>query len=313
MSTPSFERRSADPRATPGASNSTSVSLTADGQRLRSTRNAFSVDVEEHYQVEAFRGIIARNQWGRFESRVQLNTRRLLDLLQRRSVTATFFVLGCVAERYPRLVRECVEAGHEIASHGWDHRPVTELTREQFRSDVRRTKDLLEQLGGVEVLGYRAPTYSIVKSTMWALDVLLEEGYRYDSSIFPIVHDRYGVPGAARFPGAVAVQNGSSLLEFPISTVRVGGINLPFVGGGYLRHLPERFVNWGMRRVIEREQQPVIVYVHPWELDPEQPRLGDVPAITRWRHYRNLERTEDRLESLLGEFSFGPVREVLGL
>jgi polysaccharide deacetylase family protein (PEP-CTERM system associated) len=313
MSTPAYERRSVDPRATSGVSNPTTASLTAAGQRLRRSRNAFSVDVEEHYQVEAFRGIIARNQWARFESRVELNTRRLLGLLQRRSVTATFFILGCVAERCPRLVRECVEAGHEIASHGWDHRPVTELTPEEFRSDVRRTKDLLEQLGGVEVLGYRAPTYSIVKSTMWALDVLLEEGYRYDSSIFPIVHDRYGIPEAARFPGAVAAQNSSSLLEFPISTVRVGGVNLPFIGGGYLRHLPERFVLWGMRRVIEQEQQPVIVYVHPWEVDPEQPRLGEVPAITRWRHYRNLERTEDRLENLLKEFSFGTVREVLDL
>jgi polysaccharide deacetylase family protein (PEP-CTERM system associated) len=311
MSTPAFERRSVDRRAP--ANESTTVPLATSDHSVRNMRNAFSVDVEEHYQVEAFRGFIARNQWVRFESRVVVNTRRLLGLLQKRSVTATFFILGCVAERYPRLVRECIEAGHEIASHGWDHRPVTELTRDEFRSDVRRTKDLLEDLGGVEVLGYRAPTYSIVESTMWALEVLLEEGYRYDSSIFPIIHDRYGVPGAPRFPGTVATQSGSSLLEFPISTVRFGGINVPFIGGGYLRHLPQHFVHWGMRRVIERERQPVIVYVHPWELDPEQPRLGEVPAITRWRHYRNLERTEDRLESLFAEFSFGTVREVLGL
>jgi polysaccharide deacetylase family protein (PEP-CTERM system associated) len=312
MSRPAFERLSVDLGA-PAAIKSTPVSLATNGQPVRSRRNAFSVDVEEHFQVEAFRGLIGRNEWAGLESRVVANTRRLLGLLQRRSVKATFFVLGCVAERCPRLVRDCVEAGHEIASHGWDHRPVTELTREEFRSDVRRTKDLLEQLSGDQVLGYRAPTYSIVKSTTWALEVLLEEGYRYDSSIFPIVHDRYGIPEAPRFPGTVAVQNGSFLLEFPISTVRLGGVNLPFIGGGYLRHLPERFVHWGMRRVIEREQQPVIVYVHPWEIDPEQPRLREVPALTRWRHYRNLERTEDRLERLLGEFSFGSVREVLGL
>jgi polysaccharide deacetylase family protein (PEP-CTERM system associated) len=309
MTAPAFERRSVEPRA--GESATVSPAITA--RAARGVLNAFSVDVEEHYHVEAFRGIIAMSQWARFESRVLANTRRLLELLRRRSVTATFFVLGCVAERYPRLIRECVEAGHEIASHGWDHRPVTELTRQEFRNDVRRTKDLLEQIGGVEVLGYRAPTYSIVDRTRWALEVLLEEGYRYDSSIFPIVHDRYGIPDAPRFPGIVARQNGAALLEFPISTVRAGGINLPFVGGGYLRHLPERFVHWGMRRVTKRERQPVIVYIHPWEIDPQQPRFGQVPAVTRWRHYGNLDRTEGRLESLFERFSFGTVREVLGL
>jgi polysaccharide deacetylase family protein (PEP-CTERM system associated) len=312
VTTPAIERRAVEAQAL-AADKTARVSLPATSQRARTVCNAFSVDVEEHYHVEAFRGIVAQSQWARFESRVLANTRRLLALLDRRSVTATFFMLGCVAERHPRLVRECVDAGHEIASHGWDHRPVTALTREEFRSDVRRTKNLLEQLGGVEVLGYRAPTYSIVRSTMWALEVLREEGYRYDSSIFPIVHDRYGIPDAPRFPGAVPLENGSSLLEFPISTVRVAGVNLPFIGGGYLRHLPESFVQWGMRRVTERERQPVIVYIHPWELDPQQPRIRHAPALTRWRHYGNLERTEDRLESVLDRFSFCTVREVLGL
>jgi polysaccharide deacetylase family protein (PEP-CTERM system associated) len=162
------------------------------------------------------------------------------------------------------------------------------------------------------VVGYRAPTYSIVRNTLWALDVLVEEGYLYDSSIFPIHHDRYGIPTAPRFPWPAARRNGSLLLEFPISTVRVGRLNLPFVGGGYLRQLPERFVHWGMRRVVGKEKRPVMVYVHPWEFDPEQPRF-EVPTLTRWRHYRNLEKMENRLDRLFGEFRFGSAREVLGL
>jgi polysaccharide deacetylase family protein (PEP-CTERM system associated) len=288
------------------------VLAVANGEALLPVVNAFSVDVEDYYQVEAFRELVSRDRWNSFESRVCTSTRTLLRLLERRAITGTFFVLGCVAERFPRLVRECAAAGHEIASHGWDHRPVTELGREEFRRDVRRTKHLLEDLAGSEVLGYRAPTYSIVRHTLWALQVLLEEGYRYDSSIFPIVHDRYGIPDAPRFPWTAAHGPNSVLLEFPISTVRIGRVNLPFVGGGYLRHLPERFVHWGMRRVSGGEKRPVMVYVHPWEVDPGQPRLA-APLRTRFRHYHNLEKMEQRLDRLFGAFRFGPVREVLGL
>lgn len=274
--------------------------------------NAFSVDVEDYFQVAAFAGVVSRSEWEEFEPRVERNTRRLLDLLGRHGVKGTFFVLGWVAERFPRLVQEIVEQGHELGAHGYDHRLVTEQRREEFRADVRRSKKILEDIVGTEVLGYRAPTYSIMRHTLWALDILLEEGYRYDSSIFPIRHDRYGIPNAGRFPGIVSTSGGSSLIEFPISTVRVLGANLPFVGGGYLRHCPMRFVLWGMRRVNAVEGQPVILYVHPWEIDPDQPSLS-VGALNRFRHYRNLDQTEHRLGLLLDRFHFTSVREVLGL
>lgn len=274
--------------------------------------NAFSIDVEDYFQVEAFAGAVARSDWEDFEPRVESNTRRLLELLDRKQVKATFFMLGWVAERFPGLVRELVSQGHEHGAHSYDHRPVTELTREEFRRDVAKSKGILEDLVGTEVVGYRAPTYSIVKKTLWALDILLEEGFRYDSSIFPIVHDRYGIPSATRFPGVVKENGSVSLLEFPISTVRILGGNLPFVGGGYLRQYPMRFVLWGMRRVNLVERQPVILYVHPWEMDPDQPDLS-VGPISRLRHYRNLDQTEQRLEVLLDRFRFTTVKEVLGL
>lgn len=274
--------------------------------------NAFSVDVEDYFQVAAFEGLVPRSEWDGLESRVESNTRRLLDLLDGHRVRATFFVLGWVAERHPRLVREIERRGHEVAAHGYDHRPVTSQSRDEFRADVRKTKRILEDLSGVEVLGYRAPTYSIVRGTLWALDVLAEEGYRYDSSIFPIVHDRYGIPTAERFPGPLETRSGRRLLEFPISTVRLGGINFPFVGGGYLRQYPLWVILRGMRRVNLVDRQPALVYVHPWELDPEQPRLP-AGALTRLRHYRNLHRTEDRLRALLSRFRFTTLRSVLGL
>ncbi len=272
--------------------------------------NAFSVDVEDFFQVAAFERVIDRSAWDSFERRVETNTRKLLGLLERSGVKATMFVLGWVAEKSPELVREIQRGGHELAIHGYDHRPVTALTRDQFREDVRATKGLVEEITGVEVEGYRAPTYSIVRETLWATDVLLEEGFRYDSSIFPIHHDRYGIPDAPRFPWVVASNGGSSLVEFPISTVRLFGLNLPFVGGGYLRLLPPGLVRWGMRRLNRREGRPAIVYIHPWEIDPGQPRQP-VGWLTRVRHYRNLDRTEERLADLFKRFRFGTVRQVL--
>ena len=274
--------------------------------------SAFTVDVEDYYHVEAFSDVVRRRDWEKLEVRILVATERLLDLLARHRVRATFFVLGWVAERWPRLVTDCQRAGHELAVHGYDHRPVTAQSATEFREDVRRAKGIIEDVSGSAVLGYRAPTYSVVQETLWALDVLLEEGFRYDSSIFPIVHDRYGIPGAPRFPWIAVRSDGRSLIEFPISTVRLAGRNLPFVGGGYLRHFPPAFVRWGMRRVVERENRPAVVYVHPWELDPEQPRLP-ASRLTRWRHYRNLHRVEGRLDGLLQEFPFAPMREVLGL
>lgn len=274
--------------------------------------NAFSVDVEDYFQVGAFEGTVRRDDWDRLEHRVEPNTRRLLDLLERHQARATFFVLGWVAERWPGLVRDIQAAGHELGTHGYDHRRVTYLTPESFRLDVRHAKEIIEDIAGVPVIGYRAPSYSIVRETLWAIDVLAEEGFRYDSSIFPIVHDRYGIPGYPRFPRRVRGSNGSALHEFPISTVRVAGVNLPFVGGGYLRHFPLSFVLWGMRRLNGGDGQPAIVYIHPWEIDPGQPRQP-VGWLTRIRHYRNLDRTEERLECLLRDFRFTTVRKVLGL
>lgn len=274
--------------------------------------NAFSVDVEDYFQVAAFEGSVSRSDWSQFEPRVVGNTRRLLGLLERFSAKGTFFTLGWVAERWPGLIREVHEAGHELAIHGYDHRSITSLSPEEFRADIRLSKQRVEDAAGAEVIGYRAPNYSIVKSTLWAADILLEEGFRYDSSVFPIVHDRYGIPDAPRFPWVLRQRDEARLIEFPISTVRILGANLPFVGGGYLRHFPMRFILWGMRHVNRVERRPTVVYIHPWEIDPGQPRI-QAPRRTQLRHYRNLGKTEARLSALLSEFRFGTLREVLGL
>jgi polysaccharide deacetylase family protein (PEP-CTERM system associated) len=274
--------------------------------------NAFSVDVEDYFQVGAFEDTISRDAWDGFEPRVERNTRRLLDLCGEHGVKGTFFVLGWVAERWPELVRDIQRAGHELGTHGQDHRRVTRMTPDEFREDVRRSKRTIEDVAGVEVIGYRAPNYSIVRETLWAVDVLAEEGFRYDSSIFPIRHDRYGIPDFPRFPRPLRGENGTALHEFPISTIRLAGMNLPFVGGGYLRHFPLPFIRWGMRRVNGMERRPAIVYIHPWELDPDQP-VQPVGVFKRFRHYRNLGRTEERLAKLFSEYHFASCREVLGL
>lgn len=274
--------------------------------------NAISVDVEDYYQVAAFEDVVSRGEWERYEPRVERNCGWLLDLFAKHDVKATFFVLGWVAERWPGLVRKIKSEGHELASHGYDHRRVTTQTPERFRADIAKTKRILEDISGVEVIGYRAPTYSIVRETLWALDVILEEGYLYDSSIFPIHHDRYGIPGAGRFPWVVRKAGDSKLWEFPISTARLAGFNLPFVGGGYTRHLPWGFIRWGMNRLNSREGQPAMVYVHPWEIDPEQPRQP-TKMLNRFRHYRNLRRTRERLVALVRSFRFTTARGVLGL
>jgi len=272
--------------------------------------NALSVDVEDYYQVGAFEKTISRHRWEEFEPRVDRNTRSLLELFAQHDVKATFFVLGWVAERWPDLVTEIHRAGHELAAHGYDHRRVTTLSPEEFRIDVRCTKQMLEDLSGAEVVGYRAPSYSIVRRTLWAIDILAEEGFRYDSSIFPIRHDRYGIPDAPRFPWLFREQEDLPLKEFPISTLRVMGMNLPFVGGGYLRHFPFWFSRWGMKRVNNVDLQSAVVYVHPWEIDPDQPRI-EARWLTRQRHYRNLDKTRSRLERLFHEFKFATVRKVL--
>jgi polysaccharide deacetylase family protein (PEP-CTERM system associated) len=264
--------------------------------------------VEDYFHVSVFDGLIPRRQWDGLQSRVCANTDRLLAIFGDAHVTATFFVLGWVAERFPSLVRRIVDAGHEVASHGYAHRLVYDQTPAAFREDVHRAKSLLEDATGTEVAGYRAPSYSITPRSLWALDVLIEEGYRYDTSIFPIVHDRYGIPVSARQPYEIQRPAGT-LIEVPASTVRVGLYNLPIAGGGYFRILPYRWTRWGISR-LNGEGEPAVFYLHPWEIDPDQPRLN-AGLVGRFRHYRNLAETEHRLRTLLRDFQFAPVRQLL--
>ncbi|HEU5321301.1 MAG TPA: XrtA system polysaccharide deacetylase [Methylomirabilota bacterium] len=272
--------------------------------------NIMTIDVEDYYQVSAFESVVRFEDWARYESRVERNTGRLLALLAAAGVRATFFVLGWVAERHPQLVRDIQAAGHEVASHGYRHRLVYGMTRDEFREDTARAKAILEDAAGAAVVGYRAASYSIVRESLWALDVLGELGFQYDSSIFPVHHDRYGIPGHARFPHRIQGPAGAGLWELPLSTVRLGRLNLPIAGGGYLRLLPYAVVRWGIRRINEREGQPAIVYVHPWEIDPGQPRLAG-PARSVFRHYVNLATTEGKLGRLLRDHRFEPARDAL--
>jgi polysaccharide deacetylase family protein (PEP-CTERM system associated) len=273
--------------------------------------NAMSVDVEDYFQVSAFDRVVSRAGWDDFESRVVPNTERILELFASEGVRSTFFVLGWVAERFPRLVRQIAAAGHEIGSHGYHHQLLYTLTPAQFREDVRAAKALLEQASGTPVTGFRAPSYSIVESSLWALDILIEEGYAYDTSIFPIHHDRYGIPNAERHEHVIR-RSAGTLIELPASTTRVGNVNLPIAGGGYFRLLPYAWTRWGIRRVNRQEKKPVVFYFHPWEIDPDQPRFA-VGAASRLRHYTGLDRTPERLRRLMREFRFTSVAGVLNL
>jgi polysaccharide deacetylase family protein (PEP-CTERM system associated) len=273
--------------------------------------NAMSVDVEDYFQVSAFEKSVSRQEWEHLESRVEGNTDRLLSLFDDAGVHATFFVLGWVAERYPGLVRRIAAQGHEIASHSYGHRLVYELTPDEFRVDLRRAKAAIEAAAGSPVLGYRAPSYSVVARSTWALEILAEEGYVYDASIFPIRHDRYGIPDAPRHIHRIDVGS-RSILEVPGSTVRYAGVNLPVAGGGYFRILPYQWTRWGIRHLNRSEKRPAVFYIHPWEIDPDQPRLPG-SRLSRARHYRNLTKTEARLKRLLRDFRFGPIEQVLSL
>jgi polysaccharide deacetylase family protein (PEP-CTERM system associated) len=270
-------------------------------------RSIISVDVEDYFHVEAFAGIIPRATWGDYQCRVERNTERILDLLDDCHVTATFFILGWVAERYPKLVRKIAERGHEPACHSYWHRLIYKLTPDEFREDTMLAKNAIEQAGGVEIQGYRAPSFSITRRSAWALDVLAELGFRYDSSVFPVKHDVYGFPGAPRGPFRVETPFGP-IVEFPMATFRwSAGPNLPVGGGGYLRLLPYWYTKTGVERAW-REGLPVVSYVHPWELDPEQPRVRG-PLKSRIRHYTNLKRTETRLRRLLALGKFSSFRD----
>ena len=273
-------------------------------------RNALTIDVEDYYHVSAFESCLDRADWDRYESRVVPNTWRVLRLLEKHDVRATFFVLGWVAERFPDLVRDISRRGHEIGCHSYDHRLVYRMTPDEFRADLVRARDVTERAAGARVDCYRAPSFSITKRSLWALDILVEEGIRFDSSVFPVHHDRYGIPDADPDIHRIDTPRGS-LWEFPASVVPFGPVNLPVSGGGYFRLYPLWWTVRLLRRVHRRCGRPFIFYVHPWELDPEQPRLKSPSRLSRFRHYCNLASTERKLDLLLKQFAFAPMGEVI--
>ena len=283
----------------PAQSLSTSGATAVDVARIR---NAMTIDVEDYFQVSAFAPHIARDSWPTRECRVEANIDRILRILADGNVKATFFTLGWIAERYPAMVRRIVAGGHELASHGYGHLRASDQDLAEFTDDVTRSKALLEDIGGQVVSGYRAPSFSIGTRNLWALDTLLQAGYRYSSSIYPIQHDHYGMPDAPRF--AFYPNGKDGLLEVPITTVRLMGRNLPAGGGGYFRLLPYAVSHWLMRRVNRDDRQPSIFYFHPWEIDPGQPRQSGINMKTRFRHYVNLNRMENRIKALTHDFEW---------
>ena len=270
--------------------------------------NVMTVDVEDYFQVSAFERYVGRDSWDDRECRVERNVDRILELFDSHGVKATFFTLGWVTERYPDMIKRIVGQGHELASHGWSHVRVTQQQPLEFRQDILRTKALLEDVSGQDVIGYRAASYSIGANNLWALELLQETGHRYSSSIYPIRHDLYGMPDAPRF--AFSPGN-DDFLEFPVTTVRLGNRNLPCGGGGWFRLVPYAGMRWAIRRVNKVDQEAAIFYFHPWEIDPEQPRQQGIDAKTKFRHYLNLERMQPRLSRLLGDFAWGRMDEVL--
>jgi polysaccharide deacetylase family protein (PEP-CTERM system associated) len=272
--------------------------------------NAFSVDVEDYFQVSAFEKHVRRDQWDRWESRVEANTHRILRLLDQHGVKATFFLLGWIGERYPQLVRDIHACGHEIGSHGYWHRLIYEQTPAEFRADLRRSRDVLEDTIGQRVTAHRAASFSITEKSLWALEILVEEGFLVDSSIFPIRHDRYGIPGAEPRLHRMTTPAGP-LWEFPPSVARFAGLNVPVSGGGYFRLYPLRLTLRLLRRINRREGQPFVFYLHPWEVDPGQPRMHAASRTSRFRHYVNLGRNERKLDRLLRHFRFGRLCDVV--
>lgn len=273
--------------------------------------NALTVDVEDYFHVQAFARVISRNDWDRYPSRVERNTLRMLEILAGQQVRATFFVLGWVAERSPGLIKAIRKAGHRIGCHGYSHRLIYEGDEMDFRNDVRRARRIIEDLTGIGVTSFRAPSYSITSKTPWAFEILGEEGFEYDSSIFPVIHDNYGIPDAPRFPYIKRLKCGRQITEFPPSTLRIFGNNMPVAGGGYLRFFPYRVTAWAIDHLNKNERQPAMVYLHPWELDPDQPRIS-ASWLSRFRHYNNLDSTEKKCLKLLDDFSWAPMEEVLG-
>ncbi len=268
--------------------------------------NALTIDVEDYFQVSAFAPHIARSSWDTRECRVERNVGRILEMLATRETKATFFTLGWIAERYPALVRRIVDEGHELASHGYGHERASDLSEASFFEDVRRAKSILEDLCGIEVKGYRAPSFSIGAANLWAFDCLVRAGYRYSSSIYPIRHDHYGMPDSPRH----AYQIRPELLEVPISTLRLFNRNFPSSGGGYFRLFPYQLSRWMLNRINEGERRSGIFYFHPWEIDTDQPRIPGISNKTRFRHYVNIGRMEARLEQLLVDFRWGRMDQI---
>lgn len=268
--------------------------------------NALTIDVEDYFQVSAFAPYVPREHWESRPCRVECNVERILTLLEEHGTKATFFTLGWIAERYPHLVRKIVEAGHEVASHGYGHERASDLTEAAFYSDIDSSRKLLEDLTGCQVKGYRAPSFSIGEKNLWAFDCLEKAGYRYSSSIYPIRHDHYGMPDAPRFAHRVR----GTLLEIPVTTASFLARNWPASGGGYFRLMPYSMSRWMIERVNLNDGQPAIFYFHPWEIDPDQPRIPGINLKTRFRHYLNLHRTEARVSRLLKDFQWGRMDEI---
>jgi len=275
--------------------------MSAPDLPLSTITNALTIDVEDYFQVSAFAPHIDRCEWNTRECRVERNVNRILEMLAQRDIKATFFTLGWVAERYPALIREIAKAGHELASHGYGHERVSDQTEDAFYSDIVLSKIILEDMTGSEVRGYRAPSFSIGDGNLWAFDCLVRAGYRYSSSIYPIRHDHYGMPDSPRF--AYEVRPG--FMEIPITTMRLLNRNVPSSGGGYFRLLPYALSRWMLRRVNTRDCESSIFYFHPWEIDAGQPRVEGITRKTRFRHYLNIHRMEERLNALLGDFKWG--------
>ncbi len=267
-------------------------------------QNYLTIDVEDYFQVAAFEKVINPLHWNDYPSRVERNTRRILELFEKYGVKATFFIVGWTAEQFPNIVKEIASQGHEIGCHSYRHQKIYNLTPKEFRQDTKIAKDILENLTGQPITGYRAPTYSITKKSLWALDILQELGFKWDSSIFPIFHDNYGIPDSPRFEYKLPEHD---LMEYPISTALFFGRKVPVAGGGYFRIFPYWFTKMALRKINEQEKQAFVFYLHPWEVDPAQPRIENGGWKSRFRHYQNLDKTEKRLNRLLHDFSFGSI------
>jgi polysaccharide deacetylase family protein (PEP-CTERM system associated) len=273
-------------------------------------RHAMTVDVEDYFHVSAFAKVIKPGDWAQWPTTVERNTRRLLDLFDETGIKSTFFVLGWVAERYPELIREIHARGHEIASHGYSHQLVYKQTPAEFRAETSRSKQLLEDLVQTPIVGYRAASYSITRQSLWALDILIELGFTWDSSIFPVYHDRYGIPDSPTRPYRIS-SAGGELLEFPLTTAKLLGYSMPAAGGGYFRLYPYALSRWLFRRATDNNRTPAIFYLHPWEIDAEQPRVPNAGLLSNFRHYNNLERCLPRLRNIIADFPFGTVSDSL--